>query len=151
MYEIDLRLTALQRTLNELIALELAVLSAYEAAEEDLTFDAWRDELGNIRRSHQDHIVDLCECLRELGGELQPYTIERADKAPNRTGAVINPLLAMWFNEEVVATAYEEALELRHLVPHIRVVLLSALEDEQRHYAWLALQVEAHRPKSYLH
>jgi len=141
------------RLLNDLLVMELALLQTYDAATAGLRDGLMATQLRHFEVDHERHLIELRSCVGALGGSPVADCRGTVSVSLSPVSASLTSLIAMWSHEDEMARAYENALERRMVLsaPVVRRTLCDILEDEQRHWAWLALRVEGHHRQQHLH
>ncbi len=128
--------------LNELIALDLDAIEAYEAAIARLKDASDRAQLERFLADHRRHVADLTALVEREGG--LAATTPDFKRVLTKGKVVVmgiagdtGVLEAMKSNEEATTTTYEKATQYPELTLAARVVLERNFADEQRHLAWI--------------
>ncbi|HRI69035.1 MAG TPA: ferritin-like domain-containing protein [Polyangium sp.] len=133
--------------LNDLIALDVDAIHAYDQAISACTKDELKKGLTEFRADHDRHVKDLSDCVRQLGGEPQVRRDLKGYFIGGFTAIVSqgdhSALVAMQTNEELTNSYYRRALEMPDLSPDIRALLEKNFTDEQRHLQWIKEQISA--------
>lgn len=131
--------TLLERHVRGLLGLERQVIAAYDVAAELVEDAALRARLQSFREEHRERLEQVearCAAL------LPPCDVGRASAEVSYEGVIqgMSLMTAMWHNEDEVALAYEELLELADAPPELKETFSRGLDAARRHWAWLALQ-----------
>jgi hypothetical protein len=130
------------KTLDELIELDTAAITAYEVALEKLAEDDLEvlEDLESFKADHEQHIRDLTRVVQALGGEPEQTTrdlpgmfLEGMTMLRAVTGTV-GVLKAMRLNERLTNRIYGKAAEVA-VPPLATAVIMQYLDDERRHLA----------------
>jgi uncharacterized protein (TIGR02284 family) len=129
-------------TLNALIQLDYDAIQAYDRAIAKIETEMIKRDLESFRRDHERHIIDLSDCIRELGGvpeelgrDFKGVLLEGLTALRSVTGTA-GALKAMKTNEEITNKIYDEALGTT-LPANIRRVIERNRDDERRHLAYI--------------
>jgi uncharacterized protein (TIGR02284 family) len=127
--------------LNDLIALDIDAIEAYEAAIKRVSFSGLQERLLSFQQDHERHVAELSDCVTRYGETPR----ERPDmkgfflKAFTAVTAMMGDeaaLRAMAGNERLTNRTYELALE-EHWPEEIRRIIERNYADEQRHLAFI--------------
>ncbi|NUO48540.1 MAG: ferritin-like domain-containing protein [Polyangiaceae bacterium] len=129
-------------TLNALIQLDYDAVQAYDRAIAKIESEMIKRDMESFRRDHERHIIDLSECVRELGGvpeelgrDFKGVLLEGLTALRSVTGTA-GALKAMKTNEEITNRVYDDALGTT-LPANIRRVIERNRDDERRHLAYI--------------
>jgi uncharacterized protein (TIGR02284 family) len=126
--------------LNELIRLDHDAVRAYDKAIEACDHPTIRGTLGEFKRDHERHVIDLSAQVTLMAGtpaggpDLKGALIEGFTAITSRGDQ--SALMAMRGNEELTNRRYASALE-KELPAGARAVVEKNYQDEQRHLAWI--------------
>lgn len=130
-------------TLNALIQLDYDAIQAYDRAIAKVDSEMIKRDLESFRRDHERHIIDLSECVRDIGGvpeelgrDFKGVLLEGLTALRSVTGTA-GALKAMKTNEEITNRVYDEALGSIALPANIRRVVERNRDDERRHLAYI--------------
>jgi len=124
--------------LNDLIALDLDAVHAYEAAIKRLEAVDLRTQLRQFQMDHERHIHELSAVVMRLGGkprtkpDVKGFFIQ-GFTAMNAMMGDAGALRAMKGNEELTTKTYRNALDNVVWPDDIRALIVRNYEDEQRH------------------
>jgi uncharacterized protein (TIGR02284 family) len=127
--------------LNDLIALDIDAVNAYETAIKRVEASDVRERLRGFQQDHERHIRDLSGCVVDLHGKprqkadtkgffLKSFTAITSmmgDKAA---------LAAMKGNEQLINRGYDKALE-ENWPPSVRTVIERNRADERKQLAFI--------------
>ena len=130
----------LASVLNHLIHLGRDLSAACDVAVPRLESEEYKAHLGRLEKSHATRIEQLSEWVTELGHEPAKHGDIRSLLEQGRVYIATlkgddGILKAMATNEEVMHTAYREALAHPGLPQELAELLSSALEEEDLHQA----------------
>jgi uncharacterized protein (TIGR02284 family) len=141
----EMRMDAIE-ALNDLIQLDFDAVHAYKQAIEKIDDVIARMDLEAFQADHEQHISDLSQVVRMIGGEpvelgrdLKGVLLEGLTALRSVTGT-LGALRAMKMNEKLTNRAYERALEMT-LPAGAREVVLRNREDERRHLAAIEVHI----------
>jgi uncharacterized protein (TIGR02284 family) len=133
--------------LNDLIQLDYDAVQAYKQAIEKIDDLVARSDLESFQEDHEDHIRQLSQTVRMMGGEpekagrdLKGVLLEGLTALRSVTGT-LGALRAMRTNEKITNRSYERALQEK-LPTAAREVVLKNREDERRHLASIEVHIE---------
>lgn len=142
-------MTKLIDKLNDLIALDLDAVSAYESAIERIKAVLVRERLRAFQADHERHIRDLTSVVQSYGGkarntrDAKGFFIQAFTAITSMMGDK-SALTAMKSNEELTNRTYERALE--EVWPEsIRTIIERNREDERVHLAFVEQTLAAER------
>lgn len=132
----------LHSLLKHLIELDYDAIEAYEAAVERIDNPAFKRSLELFRQDHVAHIRNLGDILRARGetppnGPTAKHLLTKGKVVLADMAGDTSILRAMLSNEGDTNTAYERAVNNKHVTSEIREVLRSNYADEQKHKHWL--------------
>jgi hypothetical protein len=132
----------LQERLEQLVVVETLVARAYHGVD-DLVDEVHRDRLRTFRRDHERCLEQLWLRLSALcGDDWDAGRIQTASRTSTECVAHgVSPLMAMWFNEDETACAYEDLLEDAGLDRRLQRLLQTGLDQAREHWNWLTLHV----------
>jgi uncharacterized protein (TIGR02284 family) len=127
--------------LNELIRYDYDAIGAFDAALDDIRELHVRDPLVQFRGEHENHVSDLSEIVRRLGGDAadNPGIKGVIRKTMTKVAGLGGPeltLKALRANEEVLNKTYAHHLSL-DFPDDIKEIIRRNYQDEQRHLAWV--------------
>ncbi|HWK88824.1 MAG TPA: ferritin-like domain-containing protein [Longimicrobium sp.] len=134
--------------LNDLLQLDHDAVQAYSMAIGQVRSGSFRDDLVRFRADHQRHIDELTELIQARGGipvqlpHLPTGVFKLAMQSLGAVGGDREVLLAFKANEAQVRDKYRRHAE-RAVALDVKDVLVRALADEERHYAWADESVRA--------
>jgi uncharacterized protein (TIGR02284 family) len=127
--------------LNDLIALDIDAVNAYEAAIRRIDTTFLREPLRQFQSDHERHIRDLSEFVISFGGkprerpDVKGFFLQAFTAVSSMMGDEA-ALHAMQGNERLTNRTYEAALE--EIWPEsVRAVIEQNYRDEQRHLAFV--------------
>jgi uncharacterized protein (TIGR02284 family) len=133
--------------LNDLIQLDFDAVQAYKQAIAKIDDVVARADLESFQEDHEDHIRQLSQTVRMMGGEpekagrdLKGLLLEGLTALRSVTGT-LGALRAMRTNEKITNRSYERALQEK-LPSAPREVVLKNREDERRHLASIEVHIE---------
>lgn len=127
--------------LNDLVALDIDAVNAYEVAIARICDRDIAQRLRIFRRDHERHITELSTLVRELGGtprtrpDTNGFLLKRFTSVATTMGDN-GALLAMKANEHVANGMYAAALA-QPWPPRLRALLERNLADERRHLVFI--------------
>jgi uncharacterized protein (TIGR02284 family) len=129
------------RHLNDLLALDLDAVEAYESAITRIDAVFLREKLREFQQDHQRHIRDLTECVMRFGGkprhrpDVKGFFIKGFTAVTSMTGDE-GALNAMKGNEQLTTRTYKRALA-DSWPADVRELIEKNYADEVRHLAWI--------------
>ena len=141
----------LVEVLNELMAFDLDVMAAYEAAIARLDDLDLRRQLANLQQGHRRQVDELTACVTMLGG--QPRSMGDAKIFSTQAKVVLanlrgerTILQALGSNERSAARRYDLALHEWATRAPARVgeVLMRGLHSAREHHSWLLNRARRH-------
>src|ERR1041385_2462108 len=127
--------------LNDLIALDLDAVNAYESAIKRIKAVDVARQLRQFQLDHERHVTDLTACVLKLGGkartkpDVKGFFIQGFTAVTSMMGDEA-ALRAMRGNEQVTTRTYARALE--SVWPDdVRALIERNLADERRHLAFI--------------
>lgn len=127
--------------LNDLIALDIDAVNAYESAISRMTIPVLQQQLREYQGDHQRHIQDLTECVTRFGGEprkrpdVRGFFIKGFTAVTSMVGDEA-ALQAMRGNETLTNRTYKSALQ-ENWSEDVRALIEKNYADEQRHLAFI--------------
>ncbi len=128
--------------LNDLIALDIDAVNAYEAAITRMTIPALQEMLREFQGDHERHIQDLTECVTRFGGvprktaDVKGFFLKGLTAVTSMMGDEA-ALQAMRGNETLTNRTYKAALKV-NWSEDVRALIEKNYADEQRHLAFIA-------------
>lgn len=138
---------ALVAELNDLLQLDHDAVQAYNLAIEGLQSTERRETLMRFRGDHERHVRELTELIQAHDGvpvqlsHIPTGPMKLAVQAIGNAGGDREVLLAFKSNERQVRDKYRRMADRSHS-PDVAEVLSRAAADEQRHYNWVAQELE---------
>ena len=139
--------TQVVNLLINLVELDFDAIGAYQAAIERLDSPLCKGMMQQFMQDHERHTRELSQIIIELGGK--PPTSGDLKEVLTRGKVVVGQitgdsgiLMAMQSNEDDTNTAYERAVARLDVTERTRVLLGRCLEDERRHRAWIANELD---------
>lgn len=138
---------ALVAELNDLLQLDHDAVQAYSLAIKGLTSPERRETLTRYRGDHERHVRELTELIRAHDGipvqlsHIPTGPMKLAVQAIGNAGEDREVLLAFKSNERQVRDKYRRMADRSHS-PDVAEVLSRAAADEERHYNWVAQELE---------
>ncbi|MCA1776820.1 MAG: ferritin-like domain-containing protein [Loktanella sp.] len=128
--------------MSNLLHLEHDAIAAYDSTIERLDDEENRQQIEVFRQDHLDHVKKLEQFAGRLGidaptgGDIKQMVTTGKVALAGLAGdeAIIK---AMKTNEDDTVQAYEQAVANTHADAEMKPVFAKALEDEQRHRAWM--------------
>jgi len=133
--------------LNDLIALDIDAVNAYEAAIQRIEAVTIRERLLQFQQDHERHIRDLSSCVVDLDGkprvrpDVKGYILKAFTAITSAMGDKA-ALKAMKGNEELTNRTYEKALE-EVWPPQVLDVIQRNRQDERMHLAFIEQTLRA--------
>ncbi|WP_187344975.1 ferritin-like domain-containing protein [Cystobacter ferrugineus] len=127
--------------LNDLIALDIDAVGAYEAAINRIDVESLRMNLREFQQDHERHIRDLSQVVRTLGGtprqkpDAKGFILKGFTAVTSMMGTEA-ALQAMRGNENLTNRSYRNALN-EEWSPEARAIIERNYMDEQRHLAFI--------------
>jgi uncharacterized protein (TIGR02284 family) len=127
--------------LNDLIALDLDAIDAYESAITRIDTVTVRERLREFQGDHHRHVRDLTEAVMRLGGsprqrpDIKGFFIKGFTAVTSMMGDE-SALRAMKSNEELTNRTYKKALA-ESFSSDVRTLIEKNFADEQRHLAYV--------------
>lgn len=134
-------------TLQDLVKLDYGAIEAYDAAIGDLYDRDTRRQLQEFRADHVRHTQNLGQILERMNAKV-PTGPDVKHLLTEGKVVIAGPagdkaiLRAIKTNEEKTSKKYQKALEELDLDAVTRDTLLSNLDDEIRHIAWIDARIE---------
>jgi uncharacterized protein (TIGR02284 family) len=134
--------------LNELIALDLDAVNAYESAITRIEAEDVRETLREYQEDHRRHVRDLSACVKQLGGtprskpDTKGFFLQAFTAITSMMGDRA-ALSAMRSNEEITNKTYDRALDERVWPTSILQIIERNREDERRHLAYVLQAIDA--------
>ena len=131
----------LVRALNDLVALDLDAVEAYQSAIDRIDAVPLRERLREFQGDHQRHVRELSECVMRFGGkprrrpDVKGFFLKGFTAATSMMGDG-NALSAMRGNEELTSRTYRKALE-QSWPADLREMIERNYADEVRHLAFV--------------
>lgn len=129
--------------LSNLIQMEHDAIAAYDAIIEKLDNFGNKQQIRKFRAEHERHLEDL----KKLAKKHQAYRPDATGMKSVLTAGKVNlanmmggdsaALRAMSTNEADTLTAYRNACNNAHAPADAKKMLQKALDDEERHKAWM--------------
>ncbi len=126
--------------LNDLIALDIDAVNAYEAAIGRMNVPVLRERLRQFQQDHERHIRELSQAVMFYAGEPR--------QRPDAKGYILKgftsitaamgdeaALRAMHANEQLTTRTYQKALEKQDWPADVATLIARNYADEQRHLA----------------
>ena len=138
--------------IEELATLERDAVAAYDAAIARLEDPANKSKVAQFREDHVQHLEELEKLAEKHGGRfpLDPgaLSILTTSKVAiaDLVGGDAAILKAMGANEGQTFAAYENASANDAVPAEDRSIFQRALEDEERHKAWMTEAAQAPQP-----
>lgn len=130
------------KKLKDLYQLDVDAVEAYGQAIKNITHDEIKNTLIEFQNDHKQHIVNLRQCIRNLGEtppeekpDMMGYMLQTFTAVRSITGTE-GALNAMHRNEQKTNSEYEQALS-GNLSEEIRAIVQKNYSDEQRHLAYI--------------
>jgi uncharacterized protein (TIGR02284 family) len=129
------------KKLNNLIALDIDAVNAYEAAIKRIDVISIQERLREFQQDHRRHVQNLSEFVIRLGGsprqkpDVKGFIIKGFTAATSAMGNEA-ALKAMQGNEELTNRTYKSALD-EQWPADIRTIIERNFADEQRHLAYV--------------
>ena len=127
--------------LNDLVALDIDAVSAYQAAISRITVPFLRDRLREFQLDHERHVRDLSEFVVRYGGQpkhgldVKGFLIKGFTAVTSMMGNEA-ALRAMQGNEQLTNRIYQTALS-ETWPDEVRKVVERNHADERRHLAFI--------------
>jgi uncharacterized protein (TIGR02284 family) len=127
--------------LNDLIALDIDAINAYQAAISRMSVPLLKEQLLQFQQDHERHVKDLSGYVTNLGGkprekpDLKGFFIKGFTAVTSMMGDEA-ALIAMRGNEQLTTRTYKNALG-HNWTTEIRATIESNFADEQRHLAFI--------------
>ncbi|MFE8604607.1 PA2169 family four-helix-bundle protein [Archangium violaceum] len=127
--------------LNNLIALDIDAVGAYEAAINRIDVESLRMSLREFQQDHERHIQDLTRVVVSLGGtprtkpDVKGFILKGFTAVTSMMGNEA-ALQAMRGNEMLTNRTYQAALEVEW-GNEARAIIERNYSDEQRHLAFI--------------
>jgi rubrerythrin len=127
---------------TNLIQLERDAIAAYDKAIEKLSDPAKAEKVREFREDHLRHVRELESAAKDLNAEIPADTDAKAMLTTGKVSMASlagddTILSAMSTNESDTIAAYRHGCENESLPPSLQPMLRRALEDEERHKAWM--------------
>ncbi len=132
----------IQEKLNDLIALDIDAVNAYEEAIKRMSVGFIQERLKQFQDDHQRHIRDLTAVVDRLGGkprakpDVKGFIIKGFTAITSSVGDE-GALKAMQSNEKLTNKTYKDACEGVPWPADVRVIIERNFADEQRHLAFV--------------
>jgi uncharacterized protein (TIGR02284 family) len=132
--------------LNDLIALDIDAVEAYESAIQRMTIETLRERLREFQGDHERHIRELSAVVVRMGGtprtrpDVKGFFIKGFTAATSMMGdrAALN---AMKGNEKLTTSTYQRALQ-ETWPDDVRDLIRTNYGDEERHLAFIQSTLE---------
>ncbi len=132
--------------LNDLIALDIDAVEAYESAIQRMTIEGLRERLREFQSDHERHILELSAVVSRMGGtprskpDVKGFFIKGFTAATSMMGdrAALN---AMKGNEKLTTSTYRKALQ-ETWPEDVRDLIRRNYGDEERHLAFIESTLE---------
>jgi uncharacterized protein (TIGR02284 family) len=127
--------------LNDLIALDIDAVGAYEAAINRIDVEFLRMNLRQFQQDHEQHIRDLSQMVKTLGGtprqkpDAKGFILKGFTAVTSMMGTEA-ALQAMRGNENLTNRTYRNALK-EEWGSEARTIIERNYMDEQRHLAFI--------------
>ncbi|EPX62451.1 hypothetical protein D187_008639 [Cystobacter fuscus DSM 2262] len=127
--------------LNDLIALDIDAVGAYQAAINRIDVESLRMNLREFQQDHERHIRDLSQVVKTLGGtprqkpDAKGFILKGFTAVTSMMGTEA-ALQAMRGNENLTNRTYRNALN-EEWSPEARAIIERNYADEQRHLAFI--------------
>ncbi len=131
----------IQEKLNDLIALDIDAVNAYEEAIKRMSVGFIQERLKQFQGDHQRHIRDLTAVVDRLGGkprtkpDVKGFVIKGFTAVTSAMGDE-GALKAMQSNEKLTNKTYKDALDFAW-PDDVTVIIQRNFADEQRHLAFV--------------
>ncbi len=136
--------------LNDLLELDHDALASYALTMRELQNATYRDTVSRYRRDHERHADELTALIGKYGGQPiaapHPSSLDKlAMQAIGDIGGGDTPVLvAFRANERQARDKYARAAERAGAWPSdVQTFVHGAARDEQRHYDWADMTVQA--------
>jgi uncharacterized protein (TIGR02284 family) len=134
-------MTKLIAQLNNLVALDIDAVNAYEVAVERIKVMSVREQLREFQSDHRRHVQELSNAVTRLGGtprsepDIKGFFIKGFTAISSTMGDEA-ALRAMKSNEQLTTRTYEKALA--EAWPNdVRPLIEQNYHDEQRHLSYV--------------
>jgi uncharacterized protein (TIGR02284 family) len=127
--------------LNDLIALDIDAVNAYDAAIKRMSVPFLQELLGSFQQDHERHIRDLSDCVTRFGGkprsrpDIKGFVLEGFTAVTSMMGDEA-ALRAMQGNEQLTTRTYKNALD-ETWPTDVRSIIEGNYADEKRHLAFI--------------
>lgn len=127
--------------LNDLIALDIDAVNAYESAVERVDVPYIAERLREFQQDHERHVRELSDVVRRMGGEprrkpdVKGFLLKGFTTITSMMGTEA-ALKAMQGNETLTNRTYSEALR-EDWPADVRTIIARNHADEQRHLRFI--------------
>jgi uncharacterized protein (TIGR02284 family) len=127
--------------LDDLIALDIDAVNAYQAAIDRITVPVLQEKLREFQGDHRRHIRELSDCVVRYGGtprqtaDFKGFFLKGFTAVTSMMGNEA-ALRAMRTNEQLTNRTYQKALQ-EAWPADVRVLIEKNFADEQRHLAYI--------------